>query len=179
MNAAAVPSLPAILSGTLTLYQLYDIGDAINLDLAQACLAAPTARRRAPVPARQSESIQIAQPPLRIEIGATSVVLGGLLFAGQLRASIYDLGAVALALELALPRSISWDTVADLLAAAQSLPPALAGRFTVALDELEAVIRPSVEQPERSPLVEDYSVLLVERLERAAAAEDLANHPIV
>src|SRR3954464_15235871 len=47
MNAAAVPSLPAILSGTLTLYQLYDIGDAIDLDLAQACLAAPGARRRA------------------------------------------------------------------------------------------------------------------------------------
>ena len=35
MNAAAAaPNLPAILSGTLTLYQLYDIGDAIDLDLA-------------------------------------------------------------------------------------------------------------------------------------------------
>jgi len=178
MNAAAVPSLPAILSGTLTLYQLYDIGDAIDLDLAQACLAAPGARRRAPVPARQSESIQIAQPPLRIELGATSAALGGLAFAGRLRASIYDLGAIALALELPLPGPIGWATVADLLGAAQALPPALVGRFTVGLDELTALIRPAVNRPERSPLIEDYSVLLVEQLDQPAAAAALADHPI-
>src|SRR3954467_362430 len=91
INAAAAPSPPAILSGTLTLYQLYDIGDAIDLDLAQACLAAPGAQRRAPVPARPPASIQTAQPPLRIALGPTSVALGGLAFAGRLRASIYDL----------------------------------------------------------------------------------------
>ena len=115
-DGAAKPAAhpPAILAGTLTLYQLYDIGDAINLDLAQSCLAEPGARRRAPVPARQSESIQIAQPPLRIEIGATSAALGGLAFAGRLRASIYDLGAVSLALELPLPGPLlEIDTTAD------------------------------------------------------------------
>ena len=170
---------PKILAGSLTLYQLYDIGDAIDLDLAQALLAAPDARRRAPVPARQSESIQIAQPPLRIEIGATSAGLAGLAATGKLRASIYDLGAVALALELPLHAPLEWPAVADLLAAAQAPSSALAGRFTVALDELEALIRPAIERPERSPLVEDYSVLLVERLERPAAAAGLAEHPVV
>ena len=170
---------PKILAGSLTLYQLYDVGDAIDLDLAQALLAAPDARRRAPVPARQSESIQIAQPPLRIEIGATSAGLAGLAATGKLRASIYDLGAVALALELPLHAPLEWPAVADLLAAAQAPSSALAGRFTVALDELEALIRPAIERPERSPLVEDYSVLLVERLERPAAAAGLAEHPVV
>ncbi|MBK9715396.1 MAG: hypothetical protein IPO81_29550 [Kouleothrix sp.] len=180
-DGAAKPAAhpPAILAGTLTLYQLYDIGDAINLDLAQACLAEPGARRRAPVPARQSESIQIAQPPLRIEIGATSAALGGLAFAGRLRASIYDLGAVSLALELPLPGPLDWPAIADLLAAAQSLSPALAGRFSVALDELEALIRPAIDRPQRSPLVEDYSVLMVERLAQQALAAALAEHPIV
>ena len=170
---------PKILAGSLTLYQLYDVGDAIDLDLAQALLAAPDARRRVPVPARQSESIQIAQPPLRIEIGATSAGLAGLAATGKLRASIYDLGAVALALELPLHAPLEWPAVADLLAAAQAPSSALAGRFTVALDELEALIRPAIERPERSPLVEDYSVLLVERLERPAAAAGLAEHPVV
>src|SRR4029450_4268561 len=99
------------------------------------------ARRRAPVPARQSESIQIAQPPLRIDLRATSAALGGLAFAARLRASISDLGAVALALDMPLPGPVGWDTVADLLGAAQALPPALVGRFTVALDELAALIR--------------------------------------
>jgi hypothetical protein len=178
-EVAAEPSLPTIVSGTLTLYQLYDIGDAIDLDLAQACLAAPGARRRAPVPARQSDSIQIAQAPLRIDLGATSAALGGLAFAARLRASIYDLGAVALELELPLPRLASWDTVADLLGAAQALSPALEGRFTVALDELETLIRPAVDRPMRSPIVEDYSVLLVEQLEPPGAAAALAEHPVV
>jgi len=178
VNALAAPSPPAILAGTLTLYQLYDIGDAINLDLAQACLAAPGAQRRVPVPARQSESIQIAQPPLRIALGTTAAALGGLAFAGRLRASIYDLGAVALALELPLPGPICWEKVADLLGAAQSLSPALEGRFTVALNELTALIQPAVSRPELSPLVEDYSVLLVEQLDQPAAASALADHPI-
>src|SRR5262245_54994462 len=59
-------SPPDILAGTLTLYQLYDIGDAIDLDLAQVCLAEPQAQRRALPPTRQAESIQIAEPPLRV-----------------------------------------------------------------------------------------------------------------
>ncbi len=178
-TAPADAAPPKIVRGTLTLYQLYDVGDSINLDLAQACLAEPTARRRSPVPARQSESIQIAQPPLRIARGTTSAALGGLAFAGTLRASIYDLGAVALAIELPLPAPIGWDTVADLLAAAQSLPDALGGRFAVAIDELEALIRPAIDRPARSPLIEDYSVLLVERLDQPPAAASLAEHPVV
>lgn len=172
-------SPPDILAGTLTLYQLYDIGDAIDLDLAQVCMAEPTAQRRAPVPARQSESIQIAQPPLRVAIGATATTLGDRPFVGTLRASIYDLGAVALALELPLAAPLGWDVVADLLAATQSLPAALVGRFVAALDELEALIRPAIARPARSPLIEDYSVLLVEQLDHAADAAALAAHPIV
>ncbi len=161
------------------LYQLYDIGDAINLDLAQACLAEPTAQRHSPVSARQAESIQIAQPPLRVTIGRTAIVLGGLPFVGTLRASIYDLGAVALALEVPLTAPIDWDTIADLFAAAQSPPGALVGRFAVALDEIERLIRPAIAQPARSPLIEDYSVLLVERLEQPADAAGLGEHPVV
>jgi hypothetical protein len=170
---------PDILAGTLTLYQLYDIGDAINLDLAQACLAEPGAQRRVPVPARQAESIQIAQPPLRVAIGTTATVLGDRPFVGTLRASIYDLGAVALALELPLPSPVGWDMIADLLAAAQSLPAALVNRYAVALNQIERLIRPAIAQPARSPLVEDYSVLLVERLEQPAGAASLGEHPVV
>jgi hypothetical protein len=172
-------SPPDILAGTLTLYQLYDIGDAIDLDLAQVCLAEPTAERRTPVPARQSESIQIAQPPLRVAIGAMATTLGDRSFIGTLRASIYDLGAVALALELPLAAPLGWDVIADLFSATQSLPAALVVRFAAALDELEALIHPAIARPARSPLIEDYSVLHVERLDHGADAAALAAHPVV
>jgi hypothetical protein len=171
--------LPDILAGTLTLYQLYDLGDAIDLDRAQACLAVPTARRRMPVQGRQAESIQIAQPPLHLELGTTTATLAGVAFAGTLHASIYDLGAVALALALPLPRPTTWASVADLLAAAQALPAPLQGNFTTMLDELEALIAPAIERPGRAPVIEDYGVLLVEQLVGPCATDTLASHPVV
>jgi hypothetical protein len=171
--------LPDIVAGALTLYQLYDLGDAINLDRAQACLAMSMARRHTPPRGRQAESIQIAQPPLRVELGATPATLAGVTFAGTLRASIYDLGAVALALALPLSHPTTWTTVADLLAAAQALPAALQDHFSASLDELEALIASAIEGPSRAPLIEDYAVLLVEQLAEPSAAAALGAHPVV
>ena len=180
-NAAGLGAEPLtdIVAGALTIYQLYDLGDAIDLDRAKVCLAAPIAHRPVPAPGRQAESIQIAQPPLRVELGATATTLGGVTFTGTLHASIYDLGAVALVLALPLPRPITWTTVADLLAAAQALPADLQRHFTTTLDELVALIAPAIERPSRAPLIEDYSVLLVEQLAGPCAADALATHPIV
>jgi hypothetical protein len=48
-----------------------------------------------------------------------------------------------------------------------------------AIDELEALIRPAIARPARSPLIEDYSVLRVERLDHAADTAALAAHPVV
>ncbi len=48
-----------------------------------------------------------------------------------------------------------------------------------AIDELEALIRPAIARPARSPLIEDYSILRVERLDHAADTAALAAHPVV
>jgi hypothetical protein len=39
-------------------------------------------------------------------------------------------------------------------------------------------MQPAVSRPERSPLIEDYSVLLAEQLDQHGAAAALADHPI-
>jgi hypothetical protein len=171
--------LPDIRTGTLTIYQLYDIGDEIELNLAQTCLAEPAVRRHPPVRVRQAESIQIAQPPVRVEVGAVSTTLGGISLAGTLCASIYDLGAVALAMELSLPQPTAWATVADLLWAAQEPPKALQSHFLAALEELERVLRPVIARPHRASIVEDYSILVVERLVGEVSVAALAEHPLV
>lgn len=171
--------LPDIQAGTLTIYQLYDIGDEINLDLAQTCLAEPTARRQPPVRLRQAESIQIAQPPVRVDLGPVSLTLGGISLAGALRTSIYDLGAVAIAMELSLPQPTGWATVADLLWAAQEPPEDMQGYFLAALEELERVLQPVIARPHRASIVEDYSILLVKSLVGDFSAAALAEHPLV
>lgn len=186
MNAlsAALPRAvdtppPVIEEGMFTLYLFYDIGDEIDLEAAQACLAAPTVRRQPPIYVRQSERIEIAQLPVWVELDRFSVELGGIQFDGMLHASIYDLGAVALVLELPLPHAIGWDVAADLFAAVQPPLETLEQRVLAALGELEALIRPAIVRPARSTLVEDYSVLLVTRLAAPESAAVLAGHPVV
>lgn len=174
-----VDAIPAIRSGVLYLFQLFLLGDAIDLERARAVSSAPSATRRTPPRVRQSESIEIAEPPLQIDLGGAVVELAGMRFDGLLRASIYDLGAVSLALALPLPAPTGWGTVADLFAAAQELPAAVQDRFRGALDDVEALIRPAISRPGRSPLVEDYTVLLVERLTAASGAVQLADAPLV
>lgn len=176
---AVTAALPDIQAGTLTIYQLYDIGDEIDLDLAPTCLAEPTARLQPPMRVRQAESIQIAQPPLRVELGVVSIALGGITLAGMLRASIYDLGAVAIAMQLSLPQPTAWASVADLLWAAQEPPEAMQAYFLAALEELEKVLQPVIARPQRASITEDYSILVVERLTGDVSAAALAEHPLV
>jgi hypothetical protein len=171
--------LPVIQAGTLHLYQFFEVGDTIDLERAQVSLTAPATRRQPPSRVRQSDSIQIAQPPLEVELAPAPLELAGCRFEGTLRASIYDLGAVALVVSLPLSGGTDWETVADLFAAAQDPPEFIGARFRSALDELEGLIRPSIERPSRSVLVEDYSLLIVEQLAPPSGAATLAGDPRV
>ena len=184
--AEALAQPPAISAGSLTLYQLYAIGDEVALDRAQTLLAKTetSASRPLPPPVRRAESIQIAAPPLRLDLPTPTVELAGHAYEATLRASVYDLGAVALALELALPENSSWESVAALFAEAQDLPAGVQDRFLGVLDDLEITLKPAVTRPERSGVVEDYGVLHVGRLANGAdgtvmAAADLANDPSI
>lgn len=174
----AASHLPAITSAALTMYQFFDIGDAIDLDQAQRCLSNPS-ERRVRLRTRQSESIRIAQPPLRIDLGSVPVTLADEQRIGALRAVVYDLGAVEIAIEIRLTTPLSWENVADLFAAAQELPAEMTERIAAALDDLEALIRPAISRPQRSPVVEDYCVLIVERLAPPCNVAELSDHPAV
>ncbi len=170
--------LPVIRAGTFHLYQFFELGDTIDLEKAQVSLTAPATRRQPPPRVRQSDSIQIAQPPLAVELGPALLELAGCRFDGTLRASLYDLGAVALVFSLPVAAGTGWETVADLFAAAQDPPDLIQARFRGALDDLEGLIRPSIERPVRSPLVEDYSLLIIDQLAPAAGAAMLAGDPL-
>lgn len=170
---------PEIEAGTLTIYQLYDIGDEIDLNLAQTSLAKPTAYRRTPPRVRQSESIQIAQPPLRVELGTVEIALHQMSLKGTIRASIYDLGAIAIAIEMSLPQPTGWKTVAELLGNTKDPSEVLQTRFLTTLEELERVLQPAIAQPHRSTIVEDYRIIIVERLVGNINVTALSEHPLV
>jgi hypothetical protein len=156
-----------IAAAALTVYRLYGVGDEIDLNVAEQCLADSTSGRAALSGARQSQSIQIAQPPLRCDLGRLAGSLGGLSLQGRLRASIYDLGVVVLAWESRVDSATTWGAISDALASATELPAPLADHFHTALSDVERLLRPAISRPQRSEIVEDYSVLVVERLRDA------------
>jgi hypothetical protein len=177
-NGAAA-YLPEIEAGTLTIYQLYDVGDEIDLNLAQNCLAQTKAYRSSPPRVRQSKSIEIAQPPLRVELGTVTLALEGMSLNGKLHASIYDLGAVAIAAELSLPQPTSWATVADLVGDTLNPLEVLLPRFLSALEELERILQSAIALPHRAAIVEDYTVIIVERLTGNINLAAMSLHPVV
>lgn len=169
--------LPEITQGTLILSQLYEIGDEIDLSLASVSIAKPTARRQMLVHVRQADSIQIAQYPVQVELGEYPVVLSDYSFSGLLRVNIYDLGAIAFSLSIPLSTPTSWAMVAQLMATVQNLPDSIQSLFHKTLDDLEKVIYSAIAKPCRSTLVEDYSILVVEKL--AAEIEAIGTPPPV
>jgi hypothetical protein len=174
----AVPP-PVLVGGKFSIYRLYSIGEEIDLALAMASLRAPGARRRQSSGVRQADSIQVAHPPLRLDIGSGSLEMGSLSLAGTLSATIYDLGAVAIVLTLPLEDPTTWTTVAELFKLAPELPAVEQDRFERAVSDLEQVVRPFTTRPQRSAIVEDYGVLVATGLAREASVAGLAEHPLV
>jgi hypothetical protein len=180
VDAVPPPVLPpAIVAGVVTLYRFYDVGYAIDLAAAEQCLAAQSARRQLPAQARQAASVEVAQPPLRVSLGPADVHLPGVAPAGRLRASLYDLGAIVIAIDIELAGPVSWEQVADLVATCQDPPEAIEQRFERALAELVRVVQPAIDRPVLASIVEDYTVLIVECLAEGGTVSDLATHPLV
>ncbi len=172
-------SLPDIEKGSLTLCQLYEIGDQINLTIVSSCITKPTERKQMSVHVRQAESIQIAQPPVQISLGKKNLTLAGLSLTGVLTVSIYDLGAIALTLKLSLPQPTNWLTISQLMAAVHDLPDELQKDFLCSLEELETVLKPAIYKPNRPAIMEDYSIVVVEKLAGENNLEDLSKNPLI
>jgi hypothetical protein len=166
---------PPIEQASLQLYQLYDVGDSIELEQARALLAQPSARVR-PV-ATRGGAIEIAQLPLEISMGPAGLRLGNLALGGELRARIYDLGILALRVVLRLPGPCTWPGVTTLMAEVQSYPPEILQLFDGAVKSLGATLAPAIQRPAAALRIEDYSILVVERLADGKPASQLARHP--
>lgn len=165
--------LPSIQKGSLRLYRCHDIGHSIDLERAAAALRNPAERRLSPVRVRQTRAVQVAEAPLLVDLGAEPMDLAGVQAVARLRATVYELGALTVALDLDLPAGLGWEQVADLMAMAQDPPLTLLARFDATVEELRRLLGPAVTRPERAGIVEDYAVLVIQRLGGGAGAMDL------
>lgn len=181
LSAAAQPAPlfyaepPRIQMASLHLYQLYDVAYSIDLDKARAMLATPSARVR-PVVTRGA-SIDIAQLPLELSLGAIEVSLGGAAQNGVLYARIYDLGIIAFRLVILFRDEMSWEEAITKLSDTQPFPLVVSEAFEKGLDLLRKTLGPAMERPNAVARLEDYSIFVIERMAGGAPASQLARNP--
>lgn len=166
---------PCIQRSALHLYQLYDISFSIDLERARATIATPSTRVR-PVVSRGA-SIDIQQLPLEISMGTVPMTLSDFRLTGHLHARIYDLGILAFRLMIPLPEPLEWEQAVALLSEVQSYSAAVMDVFNHGLDELHATLTPAIERPNSTIRLEDYTILVIDRLEAGTPASRLARHP--
>jgi hypothetical protein len=156
-----------IQQGYIIAYFAFDIGYEVSLQEASTLLAAspqPPLSRKKQNPAY----LQFSTPPQVFRWGVAPPLDGQ---EGTIQITLYDFGAVSLAFRWPIPPHA---TLADM--------PALSS--TVYQIDLEAtayaqvrlfsdLIKPAIIRPYLSPLVEDYYVFVLERLEESMTAHQL------
>jgi hypothetical protein len=156
----------------LHLYRIFDVSNSIDLERGRALLVEPSARVH-PVVSRGA-NIEIPQLPLELSLGEASVPLAGRELWAQVYARIYDLGIVAIRLVVSTPEPPSWEDAAELLGSAQAYPDTVKDIFAHSLDTVRVPLAPAMERPNATLRMEDYAILLVERLGPGEPASRLA-----
>jgi len=154
---------PVQIRGWVTVYRLHDIGNAIDLEAASAALQPVSAARARPARG-EAQAIQIANPPLAVDLGTASLAVDGDNHTVTFSARVFDFGVCALQARAPIPEGISWEAL-GILGPRLEASTALATAFAAALDRVEGLLGRSVERPERSPVSESYVVFRATLLE--------------
>ncbi len=169
------PSEPpgcTIATGTARVFFAFDVGHAIDLDLAESALGAAaqgravlSGRRRTPL------SLQFQPAPVQVSLRGPSHQLGtgGRWHTGEaVELTLFDFGAVSVAYAIAIAETSLQDLVplaADLYESAT-----LAAHARATVTDLVATVGAAVSRPHLAAVSEDYVVYQLEALRHADGA---------
>jgi hypothetical protein len=157
----ATPPAPSgddlLVTGSVLLYRLWDLGDEIDLHAADRLFAdSAPARRR---PARfEARALSIPTPPLVVSLGRERLVLGEASLEVDCSAALFDFGVVSLRLHLAPPASTPWPRLVAFVGSLADRP-ALETLAAERRDHLLQRVRPAVRHLKLAPITEDYTVV--------------------
>jgi len=155
---------PLLVAGSLVSYRLYDVGYALDLEQAGRLLEGLATGRTRPTRS-EAKALVIAQPPLILALGPTSLPGDGASSAAELSACCFDFGVISLRLRVPVLEGTPWK---DLVGMARMLERIdLAGVFGPALSSLASQLQPAITKPGVAPVVEDYTICRLTALQRA------------
>jgi hypothetical protein len=169
-----MPSPPfRIQDGTVRIYRLFDVADAIDLARAEALAAEPKSRFRLEGP-RTRSAVEIPQPPLHLRLGARDAPFDAGPRRVEVRVHLFDYGVASLLLELPIPPGTSLE---DLLPLSEELldrpTPGLDAIARRGAEELVQALRPSMERARSWEGLETYTVFFVRSFDRPVSPREL------
>lgn len=161
--------------GTLLCYRFFDVGDEIALAEVETLLRESAGWRRFRFTREGSEALDLAAPPLDVELGQATLVLPKVnrTIEAMASARIYDYGAVSIRFEI----PIEEDTpLQELIPLADELydSPVLDDAGRQLYEKLLPRIERAIETPHRWHGDESYTVLFLEELRGGTIDELLA-----
>lgn len=151
--------------GAAVVYQLHDIGYAIDLDRIGALFAEELSGRTRPARV-EAQALQIANPPVSVALGERVVHVEGVELTAQLGARLFDFGVCSLQLEIGTPGELSWPAFVR-FGRALDRSPEVDALFQRELAALRTRVAPAVERAGTAPVSEEYMVFRVSSLETA------------
>jgi hypothetical protein len=153
------------LDGAAVVYRLFDIGYAIELDIA-ASLLGPSGPERTRPARIEAQALQIANPPVSVSLGTRELLVDGTSCRALLAARLFDFGVCSFQLEVAAPENAPWDDFVHFARGVQ-LSPAVTELLARELATLRERITPAVERPGLAPVSEEYLVFRISALRDA------------
>ena len=167
------PAPLRIQEGTVRIYRLFDVADAVDLARAETLAAAPTSRFRLEGP-RTRSAIEIPVPPVHLRLGSRALPLRSIARAAEARATVSDTGVVSVLFEVAIPPG---STLEDLLPLSEELLDeptseidALARRES---EDLARALAPALSRPHSWEGHETYTIFLVRSFDRRVTWPEL------
>jgi len=167
---------PGVAVGEVAVYRFYDIAYAVDLDRAEAILAArPGAggtRKR--LSATPPKAVAYDAPPVVLSLDPVRLLIDGTAVEAQVTGRLYDFGVLRLAISITV-QALSWSAFVDLV---NTLALLLGSRsenqlWAELVGRVRQELAAALERPAASVLEEDYIVALVRGFDRPMTAADI------
>ena len=154
----------------LLCYRIYDIAEEIDLGHVERLSRQGASRTR--LVSQRSRALLVPNPPVTLELGSQPLKLKSGAFSADVRARVFDSGAVSVALSIPVQVGAELDALAPLAAEVQDsevVETTCAG----CIEHVRSTIAPAVKGEHLWHENESYTVLLVEELEPKVSAVEL------
>jgi len=166
--------------GRILCYRLFDVGDAIALDVAQRALRETRGRHRPRLAAEKGQGLLFSTPPLDVDLGSCVLALPAPYKPCDAEATVrlYDYGAVSLRFEIAIKEGTDLESLlplADHLYDSPAVDAAAQRELAAFLPEVMAAIA----KPRTWKDSETYTVIFVRALRGHPLAKDVLASPVL